>query len=32
MGICVGMQLLADIGYENEKNDGFGISYWKYEF
>ena len=24
MGICVGMQLLADIGYENEKNDGFG--------
>ena len=24
MGICVGMKLLADIGYENEKNDGFG--------
>ena len=24
MGICVGMQLLADIGYENKKNDGFG--------
>ena len=24
MGICVGMQLLADIGFENEKNDGFG--------
>ena len=24
MGICVGMQLLADIGYENEKNEGFG--------
>ena len=24
MGICVGMQLLADIGYENKKNEGFG--------
>ena len=24
MGICVGMQLLADIGYENGENNGFG--------
>ena len=23
MGICVGMQLLADIGYENGENEGF---------
>ena len=29
LGICVGLQMFADIGYEETETKGLGMDFWK---